>query len=66
MIDEKLKTLLEEATDDILNKMKKSRISKKKVYEELSKMLKKKTEPKKKKRTVKIARVAFYVSDSSD
>jgi SepF-like predicted cell division protein (DUF552 family) len=65
-MDEKLKTLLEDATDNILKEMKKSRISKKKVYEELAKMLKKKTSPKKKKKTVKIARVAFYVSDSSD
>lgn len=62
---DQLKEYLEEATNDILIKMKKKRISKKKVYSELCKMLKKKTQPSKKTKK-KIVRVPFYVSESSD
>tara|TARA_E500000178_G_scaffold352188_1_gene415067 strand:+ start:2677 stop:2862 length:186 start_codon:yes stop_codon:yes gene_type:complete len=60
---EKLQILLEEACINIISEMKKEKITKKKIYCELVKKLKANTKPKKQ---VKIARVPFYVSDSSD
>lgn len=60
---EKLQILIEDACENILLEMKQEKISKKKIYCELVKKLKAHTKPKKQ---VKIARVPFYVSDSSD
>tara|TARA_B100000674_G_scaffold426990_1_gene381523 strand:- start:498 stop:683 length:186 start_codon:yes stop_codon:yes gene_type:complete len=60
---EKLQILIEEACESIMMEMKKEKITKKKIYCELVKKLKVHTKPKKQ---VKIARVPFYVSDSSD
>lgn len=60
---EKLQILLEEACVHIISEMKKEKITKKKIYSELVKKLKAHTKPKKQ---IKVARVPFYVSDSSD
>lgn len=59
-----LKSCVEDATDSILKQMKGKKITKKKIYSMVINSLKKNTKPKPK--TVKIARVPFYVSDSSD
>ena len=66
LIMDQLKEYIEEATNDILDKMKKKRVSKKKIYTEICKILKKKTKPSKKTKKKKIARPPFYVSDSSE
>ena len=65
-IMDQLKEYIEDATNDILDKMKHKRVSKKKIFTELCKILKKKTKSSKKTKKKKIARPPFYVSESSE